>query len=52
VGQVAIQVAQHFRMEIFVTVGFVETKMLIKDTYGIPEDHILIPETSALPKAS
>jgi NADPH:quinone reductase-like Zn-dependent oxidoreductase/NAD(P)-dependent dehydrogenase (short-subunit alcohol dehydrogenase family) len=40
VGQAAIQLAKHFGMEIFATVGSQEKKALIKDAYGIQEDHI------------
>ncbi|KAK1580580.1 fatty acid synthase S-acetyltransferase [Colletotrichum navitas] len=40
-GQVAIQYAQHFNMEIFVTVGSDIKRELVKKLYGIPEDHIL-----------
>ncbi|TLS24973.1 hypothetical protein PpBr36_06863 [Pyricularia pennisetigena] len=40
-GQVAIQYAQHFGMEIFATVGSQAKRDLIKRLYGIPDDHIL-----------
>ncbi|KAE9372739.1 putative polyketide synthase, partial [Stipitochalara longipes BDJ] len=40
VGQAAIQLAKHFGMEIFATVGSQEKGALIKDAYGIQEDHI------------
>ena len=40
VGQAAIQLAKHFGLEIFATVGSVDKKLLIQDIYGIPEDHI------------
>ncbi|KAL3458861.1 hypothetical protein BJX64DRAFT_301686 [Aspergillus heterothallicus] len=40
VGQAAIQIAQHFEMEIFATVGSESKRQLIKDVYGIRDDHI------------
>lgn len=40
VGQAAITLAQHIGAEIFVTVGTMEKKKHVIDTYGIPEDHI------------
>jgi NADPH:quinone reductase-like Zn-dependent oxidoreductase/SAM-dependent methyltransferase len=39
-GQAAIQVSQLRDVEIFVTVGSEEKKMLLMETYHIPEDHI------------
>ncbi|KAL2849620.1 hypothetical protein BJX68DRAFT_275890 [Aspergillus pseudodeflectus] len=40
VGQAAIQVAKHYGLEIFATVGSESKRELIKDVYGIPDDHI------------
>lgn len=40
VGQSAIQIAQHTGMEIFATVGSDAKRALLRDTYGIPDDHI------------
>ncbi|KAL3471493.1 hypothetical protein BJX99DRAFT_250425 [Aspergillus californicus] len=40
VGQAAIQLAQLYEMEIFATVGSDGKRELIKDLYGIPDDHI------------
>ena len=40
VGQAAIQIAKYHELEIFTTVGSAEKKTLIRDVYGIPEDHI------------
>lgn len=40
VGQAAIQVAKHFGMEIFATVSTELKRKLIRDSYGIPDDHI------------
>ena len=41
VGQAAIQLAQHFKLEIFATVGSQTKKEFIQHTYGIDENHIL-----------
>ena len=41
VGQAAIQIAQHFDMEILATVGSETKRKLLRDTYRIPDDHIL-----------
>ena len=40
VGQAAIQIAKHFKMEIFATVGSSDKRQLIQEEYGIPDDHI------------
>lgn len=40
VGQAAIMLAQHFKLEIFATVGSEEKATLLKRRYDIPEDHI------------
>lgn len=40
VGQAAIILAQKVKAEVFATVGSVDKKNLIMETYGIPEDHI------------
>ncbi|KAI4781335.1 polyketide synthase [Aureobasidium sp. EXF-3400] len=40
VGQAAIQIAKHFEMEIFATVSSDAKRQLIKNEYGIPDDHI------------
>ena len=40
VGQAAIILAQKMKAEVFATVGSVDKKNLIMQTYGIPEDHI------------
>ncbi|KAE8554287.1 hypothetical protein TMatcc_006203 [Talaromyces marneffei ATCC 18224] len=40
VGQAAIQIAQHFGAEVFATVGSDAKRTLIKDLYGIQNDHI------------
>lgn len=39
-GQAAVQIAQHLNAEIYVTVGTVEKRELMTDTYGIPKDHV------------
>ena len=40
VGQAAIQMARHFQLEIFATVGTPDKKQLIQELYDIAEDHI------------
>ena len=40
VGQAAIVIAQNIGAEIFSTVGSIEEKTVIQETYGIAEDHI------------
>lgn len=40
VGQAAVQIAQHAGMEIFATVGSEIKRRLLRETYGIPDDHI------------
>nr|ACM42412.1 PKS01 highly reducing polyketide synthase [Floropilus chiversii] len=40
VGQAALQIAQHVGMEIFATAGTEQKRQLLRDVYGIPDDHI------------
>jgi NADPH:quinone reductase-like Zn-dependent oxidoreductase/NADP-dependent 3-hydroxy acid dehydrogenase YdfG/aryl carrier-like protein len=40
VGQAALQIAQHVGMEIFATVGSEPKRRLLREAYGIPDDHI------------
>lgn len=40
VGQVAVQIAKSIGAEIFVTVGNNDKRLLVKELYGIPDDHI------------
>ncbi|KAL4794077.1 hypothetical protein BDV19DRAFT_390587 [Aspergillus venezuelensis] len=40
VGQAAIQVAQHYGLDIFATVGSDSKRELIKNVYGLQDDHI------------
>ena len=40
VGQAAIQLAKHFDLEIFATVGSADKRKLIQEVYEIAEDHI------------
>ncbi|KAG8157511.1 hypothetical protein KVR01_012553 [Diaporthe batatas] len=40
VGQAAIMVAKHLGAEIFATVGTSEKRQMIRERYGIPDDHI------------
>ena len=39
-GQAAVQIAHYLNAEIYVTVGTIEKKVLMMETYGIPEDHV------------
>jgi NADPH:quinone reductase-like Zn-dependent oxidoreductase len=40
-GQIAMQYAKHFGMEIFATLGSPAKRKLVHELYGIPDDHIL-----------
>lgn len=40
VGQAAIMLAQMIGAEIYVTVGTLEKRKFLRETYGIPDDHI------------
>jgi NADPH:quinone reductase-like Zn-dependent oxidoreductase/NAD(P)-dependent dehydrogenase (short-subunit alcohol dehydrogenase family)/aryl carrier-like protein len=40
VGQATIQIAQHYEMEIFATVGSETKRALLRNEYGLPDDHI------------
>ncbi|KAB8239754.1 uncharacterized protein BDW43DRAFT_259102 [Aspergillus alliaceus] len=40
VGQAAIQICQHFGVEVYTTIGSKSKKELLMERYGIPEDHI------------
>ena len=40
VGQAAIQLAKHFGLEIFATVGSAEKRARLQESFGIPEDHM------------
>lgn len=40
VGQVAVQIAKAIGAEIFVTVGNNDKRLLVKELYGLPDDHI------------
>ncbi|CAN8097860.1 unnamed protein product [Discula destructiva] len=39
-GQMALQIAQYIGAEVYVTVGSEEKRQLLKDIYGVPDDHI------------
>lgn len=39
-GQMAVQIAQHFGCEVFVTVGSPEKRQLLKELYHISDDHM------------
>ncbi|KAI0147390.1 putative polyketide synthase [Xylariaceae sp. FL1272] len=40
VGQVALQIAQHYKMNVFVTVSTDAKRNLMRVRYGLPDDHI------------
>lgn len=40
VGQVAVQIAQHYGMEVFATVSSEAKRKLTRDQYGVLDDHI------------
>lgn len=40
VGQVAVQIARHTGMEVFATVSSEIKRKLIREEYGVPDDHI------------
>jgi NADPH:quinone reductase-like Zn-dependent oxidoreductase len=41
VGQIAVQVAQYLKMEVFATAGSPEKRELLRTTYDVPQDHIM-----------
>lgn len=51
VGQAAIQLAKHFGMEIFVTVGSEEKRRLIREVYEIPNSHMFNSRDLSFAKA-
>ncbi|KAL8744188.1 MAG: hypothetical protein Q9190_003535 [Brigantiaea leucoxantha] len=51
VGQAAIMLAQQVEAEIYATVGSVDKKALLMETYGIPEDHIFSSRDTSFSKA-
>ncbi|KIX00018.1 uncharacterized protein Z518_10945 [Rhinocladiella mackenziei CBS 650.93] len=51
VGQAAIQLAQHYEMEIFTTVGSADKRALLQEVYGIPDDHIFHSRDASFAKA-
>lgn len=40
VGQAAVQIARHFGLEVFATVGSDSKRALLREKYGIADDHI------------
>ena len=50
VGQAAIFLSKMVGAEIFATVGSAEKKEFLKDTYGIPEDHIFYSRNTSFKK--
>ncbi|KAL4961115.1 type I polyketide synthase [Aspergillus stella-maris] len=51
VGQSAIQLAQHIGAEVYTTVGSPEKRALLKERYGIPDDHIFSSRDRSFAKA-
>ncbi|KAL9088429.1 MAG: hypothetical protein Q9165_006153 [Trypethelium subeluteriae] len=49
-GQMAIQVAQTCKAEIFATVGSEEKRQLLRNLYGLPNDHILYSRDQSFSK--
>jgi NADPH:quinone reductase-like Zn-dependent oxidoreductase len=50
VGQAAIQLAKHYEMEIFATVGSADKRALVQEEYGIPDDHIFYSRDTSFAK--
>ncbi|KAL9029564.1 MAG: hypothetical protein Q9196_002212 [Gyalolechia fulgens] len=46
-GQACIQIAQLYSAEIYATVGTEEKRELLRETYGIPDDHIFTSRSPA-----
>ncbi len=46
-GQACVQMAQLYHAEIYATVGSDEKRALLRDTYGIPDDHIFTSRSPA-----
>lgn len=46
-GQACVQMAQLYRAEIYATVGSDEKRTLLRETYGIPDDHIFTSRSPA-----
>ncbi|PQE06756.1 polyketide synthase protein [Rutstroemia sp. NJR-2017a BBW] len=49
-GQMAIAIAQWLGAEVFATVGFDEKKELLKERFGIPDDHIFYSRNTSFAK--
>lgn len=49
-GQAAIQIAQYLGAEVFATVGSNAKKAVLRDEYGIPEDHIFYSRDTSFAK--
>ncbi|KAI4168739.1 MAG: hypothetical protein LQ343_006175 [Gyalolechia ehrenbergii] len=46
-GQACVQIAQLYSAEIYATVGAEEKRELLRETYGIPDDHIFTSRSPA-----
>ncbi|KIW32671.1 uncharacterized protein PV07_04200 [Cladophialophora immunda] len=50
VGQAAIQLAQHLGLIIYATVGTADKRQLLREQYGIPDEHIFHSRDSSFAK--
>ncbi|KAG9769377.1 putative polyketide synthase, partial [Aureobasidium melanogenum] len=50
VGQAAIQLAQHIGLIVYATVGTADKRQLLKEQYGIPDEHIFNSRDSSFAK--
>lgn len=51
VGQAAIQLARHIGAEVYTTVGDVAKRAIVREKYGIPDDHIFYSRDLSFSKA-
>lgn len=51
VGQAAIQLARHIGAEVYTTVGDAAKRAVVRDKYGIPDDHIFYSRDLSFAKA-
>ncbi|KAL6719039.1 hypothetical protein ACLMJK_003274 [Lecanora helva] len=51
VGQAAVQIAQHYQLDIIATVGSEPKRKLLRDTYGLSDDRILSSRDLSFVKA-
>ena len=50
VGQAAVQISNHFGVEIFATVDSDEERKLLSEAYNVPDDHIFYRSSASLAK--